>query len=165
MNLIPISVTPKELVALWNLRLLEREISEQLPPTRQLNKAAVITLPKTEHSWSTRSAGNFHYAILGEKRSSKNSIEAYIDILRELSNLEPSLPIQLAQVSPGNSRNHIATSVAQVYPRRPDLGKNSLLFAPGWFAGTNIANREKIKILDLACKILCLEFGVDVMFG
>ena len=164
MNLIQISVTPSEMVALWNLRQIE---DVKANPPLQLHVSSNDTLPplaKCEIVTSAMQSGRIPYAILGEKRSAKNSKLAYVDILRELSILDPKLPAQLALTAPGSSRNHIAPTATQVYPRRPDLGKNSIEFAPGWYAGTNIADREKKRILRLACKHLGWEFGKDVDF-
>jgi hypothetical protein len=61
------------------------------------------------------------YQILGERRTAENAGAAMIDILVTLADLEPSLPDKLAPLVKGTSRNHLARSAEQVYPRRPDL--------------------------------------------
>jgi hypothetical protein len=33
---------------------------------------------------------------------------------------------------------------------------------PGWFIGTNIANREKVQILDRACEAAGITSGKDL---
>lgn len=164
MNLIQISVTPSEMVALWNLRQIEDGKANPALQSDSVKKKILVPSEKNEIATTAMPSGKIQYQILGVKRSTKSSILAYIDILRELSILEPSLPAQLALVAPASSRNHIAPTAAQVYPRRLDLGKNAIEFVPGWFAGVNISNPEKEKILRFVCKILGLEFGADVIF-
>lgn len=152
MKLVNIEVTPKELVALWNLRHADPAPAIQRP-------AAPNSIPAMQ-----RATGKVSYNVLGEERRAKTCIEAFIDILSTLSNLDPSLPGRLAEKARATSRNHIARSQSEVYPRRPDLVRYSREFAPGWYVGTNIANREKIRILQLACEILRLKFGKDIVF-
>jgi hypothetical protein len=75
------------------------------------------------------------------------------------------LPERLSRVAPTNTRNHIARSAAEVYPGRLDLAMKSHEFAPGWYAGVNISNDEKRRLLRLACICLELQFGKDVVLG
>jgi hypothetical protein len=102
------------------------------------------------------------YQILGEHRTAENAGAAMIDILVTLAHLEPSLPDRLAPMIQGTSRNHLARSAEQVYPRRPDLAHFVINILPGWYIGTNIANREKTKILRAACAVTGLTFSIDL---
>ena len=61
----------------------------------------------------------------------------------------------------GRTRNHIARCNSEVYPGRPDLARYVKEISPGWFIGSNIANREKKKILRAACEVMGLAFGRD----
>ncbi len=164
MNLINISVTTNELVALWNLRHSETGPIIQVPSELILNIVAEKTQVKATFPLTPPSQGRFLYQILGEKRSAKNAVDAFVDILKVLANLEPTFAAKLSHLTPGNSRNHIARSPTDVYPNRPDLGKNAREFAAGWYVGTNIADREKCRILRLACDILGLQFDKDIIF-
>lgn len=164
MNLVNISLTMYPLQALWALRKDDNEPASQ----------TIIRLAGREGSMAAASiigsppappaTGKFHYQILGEKRCTKSAVDAYLDILATLSSLEPMLPERLSLIARGNSRNHIAPSPAEVYPARPDLAKSTRKIAPGWYAGINISNRDKMRILRLACSNLCLRFGTDVIF-
>ena len=164
MNLINISVTTNELVALWNLRHGEGGPFVQAP----LGLASKIILEKTEVKCvvplALPNAGNFHFHVLLENRSAKNAVEAFVNILKVLASLEPTFAERLSREAPSTSRNHIAQSPAEVYPKRPDLGKNAREFTAGWYVGTNIKNDEKRRILRLACDILELKFGKDIIF-
>jgi predicted type IV restriction endonuclease len=35
--------------------------------------------------------------------------------------------------------------------------------APGWWLGTNIANREKERLAKIACEVARLDYGKDVI--
>lgn len=163
MNLVDISVTTEELVALWKLRHINATASPKDIRPAQFGIAQVPLAVATE-SPIPGATGKFAYELLGDKRRSRSAITAYIDILTTLSSLEPTLPEQLSRIANGNSRNHIARSPAEVYPARPDLTKCVRKFAEGWFAGTNISNRDKKRILRLACMLLELRYGVDIVF-
>jgi len=89
-----------------------------------------------------------------------NAGAAMIDILVTLADLEPSLPDRLAPVVKRTSRNHLARSAEQVYPRRPDLAHFARNILLGWYIGTNIANREtalEAKYRDCAGRVLTAD--------
>ena len=155
MNIVSIPVTIDELAALWKMR--HGEVVAAIPNvTPPATNTAVLPVALI--------TGKCQYKILGEHRSAKTSVAAYLDILTTLSSVEPDLPERLSLVTPASSRNHIARSRDGVYPLRPDLGRKAREFAPGWYAGRNIADREKRRILQRACGILGLQFGKDVAF-
>lgn len=64
----------------------------------------------------------------------------------------------------GKSRNHIARSPEEIYPKRPDLARAEEIF-DGWLIGTNIANREKLRIIQAACNAVGLTLGKDVVIN
>ena len=111
---------------------------------------------------SKRRSRKVQYVLLGESRTAISANEAMIDIIRTLAECEPDLLERLTPRIRGSSRNHIARQRDQVYPDRPDLLEHTQLLVPGWYIGTNIANREKKRIIDLACKATRLKFGTDV---
>ncbi len=165
MNLVTVPLTMDALLALWAMRSGDAENVSQtilrMSNREQPPKAApIVTKPQIANL-----RGKFQYEIFGVKRQARSAVDAFIDILTTLSKCESSLPHSLSLVAPANSRNHIARTKAEVYPGRPDLGKNAREFYLGWFAGINIADREKIRILRLACDILRLKFGKDIVFG
>ena len=165
MNLVNVSLTMNALLALWAMRTGDGESVSQaiLRVTDRSKPPAVEPIPSMPKAVSQ--TGKFSYEIMGEKRQARSAVDAFIDILTTLSKCESSLPHSLSLIAPANSRNHIARTKAEVYPRRPDLGKNAREFYPGWFAGINIADREKIRILRLACSLLRLRFEKGIIFG
>ena len=164
MNLINISVTTNELVALWNLRHSESGPFFQTPSRLLSNIAPEKTEVKATFPLRPASQGKFQYQVFGEKRSAKNAVDAFVDILKVLAAFEPTFAEQLSLLSPATSRNHVARLLSEVYPKRPDLGENAREFAPSWYVGINIKNNEKRRILSLACDIYGLQFGKDIIF-
>lgn len=164
MNLVNISLTMDALQALWALRKDDNEPASQTIIRLASREGLMATISIIGTPPASPANEKFHYQILGEKRHTRSAVDAYLDILTILSSLEPMLPERLSLIAKGNSRNHIAPSPAEVYPARPDLAKNARKIAPGWYAGINISNRDKMRILRLACGILRLRFGKDVIF-
>jgi predicted type IV restriction endonuclease len=101
------------------------------------------------------------YVVLGEARRAKNANDALVDVLSSLSRRDPERISQLATAVQGTARNHVARTVNEIYPARPDLAR-AAEFAPGWLIGLNIANREKIGIIRKACDVFGVRFGSDV---
>lgn len=102
-----------------------------------------------------------HYSVFGERRTAKTASSALVDILTELARRSPDKLEEAAEAVKGRSRNHIARSVEEIYPARPDLAR-AAEFAPGWLVGLNVANREKIRIIREVCRVMAVEFGRDV---
>ena len=101
------------------------------------------------------------FTIFGSERSAPNANHALIEVLSTIAQTNPSLVEQLSIAVQSRSRNHIARTVAEIYPSRPDLARAEE-FHDGWLIGLNIANREKLKIIKLACDVYGLRFGQDL---
>ena len=135
-----------------------------LPVQRRSQRPAKPEVPHaaTPVRLAKSSGTGVDYAVLGERDVAPNAQEAMVRILRLLARRQPDLLERLATVVPGRSRNHIARSPDQVYPERPDLANYVVQLVPGWFIGTNIADREKLRIIEKACEVARLVFGRDV---
>ena len=105
------------------------------------------------------------YRILGQNRHAANATAALVDILKTLAHRDPKFLDTVAPLVQGSSRNHIARSRDRVYPLRPELSEYTIEFVPGWWLGTNIANREKIRIIKKACEAAGLSFGLDIIIS
>jgi hypothetical protein len=57
---------------------------------------------------------------------------------------------------------HIARLRDDVYPGRPELMEYTIQLVPGWWRGTNIANRDKMRIIEKACEVERLIFGKNI---
>jgi hypothetical protein len=135
------------------------------PVTTQAGEFVVKASEKAEaKSPSLLSGGGRQvtYRIFGDELSAANGSQALIEILRALCSRFPDHISEIAQAVQGSSRNHIARTVEEIYPARPDLARAAEI-APGWLVGLNIANREKAAIVQAACEVLNLTYGIDVV--
>ena len=108
------------------------------------------------------SESGVQYQILGEHRRAPNAIEALLDILRTFAKSNPRFLVDLSPLVRTKRRNHIAESREEVYPNKPALIEYTTEIVPGWWLGTNIANREKMRIIRKACDAQKLQFGRDL---
>ena len=112
---------------------------------------------------ATKKAGKHRYELLGEQRVASSAIDVLIDTLATLQSLDPSFLEQLATKIRGASVNHLARSIDQVNPGRPDQRDRVKPISPGWYIGTVISNSQKIDFLKAACDITGLKFEVDLI--
>lgn len=106
--------------------------------------------------------GGIPYSVFGVSKNVSKAVDALIDILRTLSERNPQFLETLAPLVRGRSRNHLAQSRDQVYPLKPELSEYTTEFVPGWWLGTNISNRDKMRIIRAACEIEGLTLGREI---
>ncbi len=104
---------------------------------------------------------DLNYVVFGEQRTAPSAASAFLDILRTVVRRDPGKLPELAEAARGRSRNHIARSVEEIYPARPDLARAAEI-APGWLVGLNIANREKARIIRATLDVFGLSNSRDV---
>jgi hypothetical protein len=92
-----------------------------------------------------------------------NASEALIDILRILQKRNSSFLERLSLLVRARKRNHIARTREDVYPLKPELIEYTMELVPGWWLGTNIANRDKMRIIQKACESEQLVLGKDIV--
>ena len=103
------------------------------------------------------------YTIFGQGKHASNAIDALIDVLRTLASKNLQFIETVAPLVQGRTRNHIARSRADVYPQKPELAEYAVELVPGWWLGTNISNRDKMRIIKKACEIEGLVLGKDII--
>lgn len=113
-------------------------------------------------STNVRSSRAVEYELFGMKQTARDASTALVEILTAIAADHPEKMEAVAEAVRGRSRNHIARTVAEIYPARPDLAR-AAEFAPGWLVGLNIANREKMRIIRATCEVTGLKFGRDVI--
>ena len=112
----------------------------------------------------TRVGAACQVEILGERCTCATAMDALVWCLQTLAQLDAGLLEQVAKVVKSRSRNHIARSKIDVYPKRPDLAANARFLVDGWYVGANISNQDKRRIMQEASKTAGLKFGVDVQW-
>jgi predicted type IV restriction endonuclease len=133
------------------------------PQTAQRERPSAPSRPEALQSVSEYkppvSERRVSFEVFGSKREARNAIEALIEVLRAMSKRDPGLLPKLSQTVPTRSRNHIARAPELVYPNRPQLSGLTMELEPGWWLGTNIANRDKLRIIKKACEAGGWTFG------
>lgn len=110
----------------------------------------------------TRQTCRFRFEVFGQAMSAPNAITALAIILGRLAQRFPDRIDVMASAVGSRTLTYIARSPEALHPGRVDLGRRSREFAPGWFVDSVIANRDKHRIVTLACSALGLVFGGDV---
>ena len=124
----------------------------------------VLQTEEQDKGFSQRRTGSreISYILLGVERKARSAKTALIEILQEMSKQDQDFLEKLSRTARGKRRNHLARTPEEVYPERPDLAEDAIELVPGWWIGVNIANREKRRILELACEVLRIKFGQDL---
>lgn len=130
----------------------------QVSPSDQ----AAPVIPSVIPPYSSSNSRKVNYEIFGEKRTTNTAKSALVEILREIAKRYPDQISTIARGVRGKSRNHIARSPEEIYPKRPDLARAEEI-CEGWLIGTNIANREKLRIIRSACNTVGLSLGKDIV--
>ena len=107
--------------------------------------------------------GRLSYTFEGQTRTVRSAIEVLLNVVRTLAQRDPTFCERFAVEAAGRRRNHVAQRPEDVYPGQPQLLKYVVEIVPGWYVGTNISNRDKTRLLEAACKVAGLRFGVDLV--
>ncbi|MES2814068.1 MAG: hypothetical protein V4720_04140 [Pseudomonadota bacterium] len=150
---------PNEAVSEFLRSLTEAPSAQSIPKRTEPGKpSASVAVPKAA---AIQSSTGLSYRIFGEDRTASNASRAFLDALKTIVRRAPEKLPELAAAARGRSRNHIARTVEEIYPARPDLARAEEI-AAGWLVGLNIANREKARILQAAIDVFGLTRGRDI---
>ena len=119
----------------------------------QLPLAHVPVVEQTRENSKFSGARHVTFRFLGREVRQPDAISALTFLLQRLAERDREFLDNFAKQAPGRSRNHIARVRSQVYPGKPELEICTTEIAPGWWLGTNIANREKERLARIACDV------------
>ena len=102
------------------------------------------------------------FRFIGQTVNKPDAISALVFVLEKLAERDPHFHEEFAKRAPGRRRNHIARNRSDVYPNKPELETYTTEIVHGWWLGTNIANREKERLVRVACEVAGLRFGKDI---
>jgi hypothetical protein len=165
MNMVAVEVSTDAATALWLARRGTESPSQTILRLSSFSTRTASVRAKSLRQRLPANSGKVRCEVLGHAFHSRTAKKAYLATLTILADLEPTLLERLAEKSGGTSRNHFSRERQNVYPGRPDFDESIEVLPNGWFVGTNISNSEKRKFLRIACEMLGLEFGKEVMFG
>ena len=131
------------------------ESSSPSPQLIQSKKTAAQTSPQ----------GKIKYIHFGKSYSAKNATDAVVQILRRFSDQDSGFFEKFSARKHGKKRRWLARDRKELYPDRPDLSDYSVEMGNGFYLGTNFANREKIRMLEIACEVAGIKFGKDLIIS
>ena len=144
-------------------RLKKTQVSIHPAQTQTKKSTAKETRKRTGKAASgsvPKGSGVLH----GKEFSYATAKEAMVFILSELAKTDSNFLHRCSQHSAfrGRTRRYIAQRAADLYPDKPELINEHEVLPGGWFVGTNLSNRSKMKIIQEAAKVAGIRFGRDL---
>lgn len=145
--------------------LQARRLPLKLEPKTQLVARASVAAPSVRASASSQSErkrGGFAWRFGDRAGTGISQIAAFVAYVEAAFAQHPARLEQIIAASRTRSRNHIASSPEDIYPKRPDIGlKCHQRLGNGLLVGTNLSGPEKLKIAMQIAAAVDLTFGVD----
>lgn len=134
-------------------------VQTQVPPNRHKTPPVAVPPPGPVRTTTIRAT---EVVLGGRSQPVRSATEGLVTILRHLGQQDPGFYEKFSRAAPTRTRNHFSARRDDVYPGRPDLIEYTTEVAAGWWLGTNIANREKVRLAKVACEIAGVQFGTDI---
>ena len=165
-----IDLIAEKVVSLIGFRPTDEQIEAFLlasnaTTARSLHAEPPASFRRLEHAQETLKllgSRKVAFQLFGQKYTEPDAISALIFVLRKLAERDTNFLEDFAKQAPGRTRNHIAKVRSDVYPGKPELEAYTTEILPGWWLGTNIANRDKDRLVKIACDVSGLKFGKDL---
>ena len=105
------------------------------------------------------------FTIQGRWVACRNGREVLVTVFEALADRDPTfLERFAARPKHGRTRRYLARSAEELYPGRPDLAREFFAkLKSGWFVGTNASHAAIRQIIEMACEVAALRYGVDVV--
>lgn len=109
--------------------------------------------------------GSTGFTIQGRWVACRNGREVLVAVFETLADRDPTfLERFAARPKHGRTRRYLARSAEDLYPGRPDLAREFFAkLKSGWFVGTNASHAAIRQIIEMACEVAALRYGVDVV--
>lgn len=110
-------------------------------------------------------AGSTGFTIQGRFVAGRNGREVLVAAFEALAERDATfLERFAARPKHGRTRRYLARSPEELYPGRPDLAREFFTkLRSGWFVGTNVSHAAIHQIVEMACEVAGLRYGVDVV--
>lgn len=119
---------------------------------------------KEHHPHQEEKKKDYSFDLQGQNFKYRSSIDVLIQVVEKLSSQDEEFCERfVARPKHSRKRRYIARDKYDLYPGRRDLCENnSRQIKSGYWVGTNY-NKSQIKqILEMACEVAGLKFGVDL---
>ena len=104
------------------------------------------------------------FVLDGQEFQERNAKAVLINVLESLSSRDAGFIERFAGRRHGRIRRYVARTVDELYPGRPDIGRDySHQLSSGWWVGTHYGRATIGKILRMASEVAGLRFGTDLI--
>lgn len=105
------------------------------------------------------------YIFRGNRYSCASNVRVMVELFNQLAEAYPEFPGRFAARKQGYSRLYLADNKYDLYPGQPERCESSSeeLEVGGWFLATHQSKATIEKSLGLACEVLGLEYGSDIV--
>ena len=94
----------------------------------------------------------------------RNARDVLVKVLQALADRDPSFLERFAALPKhGRTRRYVGRSREELYPGRPDLARDHAIeLRPGWWVGVNLSRPAIERVIEMACQVADLRYGIDV---
>ena len=118
------------------------------PTTTQSNHEARVV---RDSSAGTRAT---EYWLLGSRHEAKNAATAYVNILSALAERNSGFLQRLEPQLQGREKSRLVRNKERFFRHQRPAG-----LPGGWWADTNLSNKDKLHYLKIACELAGIRFG------
>lgn len=103
------------------------------------------------------------FVFEGKSYSTRSAADTYVQILKVFAARFPDFLMHFSKIHAG-TRRFVAQNKYDLFPNRPDFAENaSRQISDGWWAGLNISRQEIYKRIELACQVVGIAPGKDII--
>lgn len=104
------------------------------------------------------------FLLNGHFQPARNARDVLAKVFVELANRDAPFLERFATLPKhGRTRRYLAPTPNHLYPERPDLARDfSQEIKPGWWLGINLSRARINRIIEMACEVAGLRYGVDL---
>ncbi len=140
--------------------------SARSAPVQRVTPTSVSTAGQTPATpASPITPGSTGFTLRGRWVACRNGREVLVAVFEALADKDPTfLERFAARPKHGRTRRYLARSAQELYPGRPELAREFFAkLKSGWFLGTNASHAAIRQIIEMACEVAALRYGVDVV--
>lgn len=136
--------------------------------TTSVSKAREPKQPARSSATTQQAPESIGYTLHGRTHQEKEAIGVLESVLREFAEQDSAFPDRFASLEKhGRKVRYLAREREELNPDRPDLTEDARQLKPGWWLYTKLSNKQKEKVIRMACEVAGIKYGTDlqVNFG
>ncbi len=108
--------------------------------------------------------GQLGFTLKGQFMACRSARDVLVKVFEKLAEGNPGFLERFAALPKhGKTRRYLARTPDELYPGRPDLARDhSHELRSGWWLGTNLSRNSIRRILEKACEVARVSYGIDL---